>query len=125
MGDNQDTFTLPFDAVIENIYVTFNTIVDYTFPPGLTVYPYLQLYTADQTDNVFTPIAETQVIANEGYSGTVPSHTPRSASLRQIGVPLSAGTRILIGGHMMTAGTANLTRDYYFYFTGGISLREN
>jgi hypothetical protein len=125
MGDNQDTFSIPFDAVIENICVTFNTIIDYTFPPGLTVYPFLQLYSADPDSNVFTPIAETQVIVTEGYSGAVPSHTPSEASLRQIGVPVSAGTRILIGGHMTTAGTTNLSRDYYFYFTGGISLREN
>jgi hypothetical protein len=124
MGDNQDTFTLPFDAVIENICVTFNTIVDYTFPQGLTVYPFLQLYTAPPDSNVFAPVAETKLAVNVGYSGTVLSHTPRAASLQQLGLSLSAGTRILIGGHMETAGGSGLSRDYYFYFTGGISLRE-
>jgi hypothetical protein len=124
MGENQDTFTLPYDAVIENIYVTFNTIIDYMFPPGLTVYPVLQLYDAVQDSNVFMPVAATKLIAEAGYTGAVPSHTPASASLRQLGLYLRAGTRLLIGGRMETAGSANLARDYYFYFTGAIALRE-
>jgi hypothetical protein len=123
-GDNQDAFSLPFDAVIENIYVTFNTIVDYTFPSGLTVYPFLQLYTASSDSNTFTPIETTKVAVDTGYSGTVPSHTSRAASLKQLNLSLSAGTRILIGGQMEARGSANLARDYYFYITGGISLRQ-
>jgi hypothetical protein len=124
MGDNQDVFSLPFDAVIENIYVTFNTIIDYTFPAGLTVYPFLQLYTAPPDSNIFTPVATTKLAVKMGYSGVVPSHTPRAAFLRQINLPLSAGIRIMIGNHMETAGNAKLAWDYYFYCTGGIALRQ-
>jgi hypothetical protein len=123
MGDNQDAFSLPFDAVFKNIYVTFNTIIDYTFPSGLTIYPVLQLYTAPADSNIFMPVASTKLAA-QGYSGVVPSHTPQAASLRQIDLFLSEGTRIFIGGYMEAHGSVSLSRDYYFYFTGGISLQQ-
>jgi hypothetical protein len=123
-GDNQDVFSLPFNAVVESIYMTVSTRVDYTFPQGLTVYPFMQLYVAAPSINTFTPIPTTKLIVNTGYSGATPSHTTRAASLRQIGLTLIAGIRILIGGHMEIAGSGTLNRDYNFYFTGGISLRE-
>jgi hypothetical protein len=122
-GDNQDAFTLPFDAIIENIYVTFNTYTNYTIPPGITVYPFLQLYVAQQTSNSFTPMSLTKIVASPGYNGTVPSHTARSAVFKQIGLRLAAGTRVLIGGHISLSGSGTLAQRYSFYFTGGIAVR--
>jgi hypothetical protein len=114
---------LPFEAIIENIYVTFNTYTTYTFPSGITVYPFLQLYAAPPADNTFVPLSVTRVTAN-GYSGAVPSHTPRTASIKQLGITLPAGIRILIGGQIRTSGTGTLAQSYNFYYTGGISISQ-
>jgi hypothetical protein len=122
--DNQDVFSLPFNAVIENIYVTFNTFVTFTFPNGFTVYPFVQLYTASPSSNTFTPISTAKAAADTGYSGTVQAYTPQTGFLKRIGLSLTAGTRILIGGQMEIIGGGNLARTYYFYFTGGIGLRQ-
>jgi hypothetical protein len=119
-GINQDTFTLPVNATLESIYLTVNTSVVFTFPPGITAYPFIQLYTAPPDSNTFTPAPATKTVVNTGYSGYTPSHTAIAASRQNIGLPLSAGTQILIGGHMETAGSAALLRDYHFSFTGGV-----
>jgi hypothetical protein len=122
--NNQDVFSLPFPAVIENIFVTFNTYVDVAFSAGITVYPFLQLYTARPDSNTFTPLSMTKLEVNTGYSGRVPARTPRAASVLQIGLNLSAGTRVLIGGQMEIVGSGNLLQTYYFYLTGGIAIRS-
>ncbi|MDR1615842.1 MAG: hypothetical protein LBR98_02370 [Syntrophomonadaceae bacterium] len=122
--NNQDVFSVPFASVIENIYVTFNTYVDFTFPAGITVYPFLQLYIAHPASNTFAPLSMTKLVANTGYSGTIPAHTPRAASVLQMGITLTAGTRILIGGQMEIKGSGNLNQNYYFYSTGGIAIRN-
>jgi hypothetical protein len=123
-GDNQDAFSLPFDAVIENIYVVFNTYVSFTFPDGITVYPFLCLYSAASDDNTFAPLLSTKLRPDTGYSGSVPKHTTRTASVQGIGLSLLAGTRILIGAQMEISGSSNLGRSYYFYFNGGIGLGQ-
>jgi hypothetical protein len=123
-ANNQDVFSLPFAAVIENIYVTFNTYLDFTLPSGITVYPFLQLYTASPASNTFAPLSMTKLAVNTGYSGRVQARTARAASVSQIGLTLPAGTRVLIGGQMEIIGTSNLAQSYNFYLTGGIALRS-
>jgi hypothetical protein len=122
--DNQSAFSLPFNATIESIYVTLATWVSFTFPVSMSVYPYLQLFTAPAESNVFTPVAQTRIMPTAGFSGTVPANTTRAAFVSNIGLTLPAGTRILIGGLMQIIGSSSLAQNYYFYFTGGIALRE-
>ncbi|MDR2091226.1 MAG: hypothetical protein LBP62_06250, partial [Clostridiales bacterium] len=122
-GDNQDVFSLPFAAVIENIYATVNTFIAFTFPSGITVYPFLQLYAAAPESNIFVPISTTKLTVKNGYSGAVAARTPRAISLGGINLQLIAGIRLLIGGHMEIRGSGALARNYYFYFTGGIAIR--
>jgi hypothetical protein len=122
--ENQDALSLPFDAVVESIYMTVNTYVSFTFPAGITVYPFLQLYTAAAGTNIFFPISATKLPLPTGYGGTVPANTPQAASVQQLDLPLAAGTRLLIGGHMEITGAGTLAHSYYFYFTGGIALRQ-
>jgi hypothetical protein len=121
--DNQDAFSLPFDAVIENIYMTVNIPALFTFPAGIVVRPFLQLYTAAPDSNTFVSLPATKLSLKTGYSGSVPANTPQSASVQQIGLRLTAGTRLLIGGHMEITGTGSLAHSYLFHFTGGIALR--
>jgi hypothetical protein len=124
LGTNdQSPFTLPFDAIIENIYVDIGTYINFTFPSGITVFPFVQLFMAAPASNTFTAIPQTKVMPTAGFSETVPANTMRSASLREIGVSVSAGTRLLIAGQMQINGSGALTQNYYFYHTGGIALR--
>jgi hypothetical protein len=124
-GNRQDVFSLPFDATLENIYMTVNSRATFTFPSGITVRPFLELYTAAPDSNVFTPVPSTKLTVQPGYSGgPIPSNTAQAASVRQIGLQLTAGTRVLIGGHLEISGTGPLLHTYYFYFTGGIALKQ-
>jgi hypothetical protein len=119
--DSQYAFSLPFDAVLENLYITIGSAITFTFPAGITVYPFVQLFVANSDSNTFEPLVK--LVPSLGYDGSVSSNTTRTASLSQIGASLSAGTRILIGGQMQISGSGSLSQQYYFYFTGGISLR--
>jgi hypothetical protein len=121
--DSQSVFSLPFNAVIESLYITIGSAITFTFPAAITVYPFVQIFAASPDSNTFMPIPSTKLVPANGYSGFVPSNTMRTASLSQIGAPLSAGARILIGGQMEIDGSSALAQQYYFYFTGGIALR--
>ncbi|MDR2659876.1 MAG: hypothetical protein LBC27_07820, partial [Spirochaetaceae bacterium] len=121
--DSQGVFSLPFDAVLESIYITIGSAITFTFPAGISVYPFVQIFTAPPSGNTFTPIPSIKLVPSVGYSGPVPSNTTRAVSLSQIGVSLSAGTRILIGGQIQIIGSSSLSQQYYFYFTGGLALR--
>jgi hypothetical protein len=109
--------------VLESIYITIGSAVTFTFPSGITVYPFVQLFSAPAGTNTFTPIPATIVMPTTGYGGSVPSNTTRAASLSNIGISFSAGTRILIAGQMEIRGASSLSQQYYFYFTGGLDLR--
>jgi hypothetical protein len=122
-SNNQDALSLPFDTIIESIYATINSSVTFTFPSGMSVYPFVRLYAADASTNTFSPLAGTETTVSSGYSGAVPANTPRVAATPQIGLYLPAGTRLLIGGAMSVSGTATLSQKYFFYFTGGIAVR--
>jgi hypothetical protein len=122
-SDNQSAFSLPFDATIESVYATICTGSDITFPGGLFVYPFVQLYAAKPISNTFTSLPNTAVIPQVGLSGTVLANTTRAASKTQIGLSVTTGTRILICGQIQIRGTGNLAHNYSFNFTGGIALR--
>jgi hypothetical protein len=118
--DEQYVFSLPFDAVIESIYITVGNFGTFTVPSGMTVYPLVQLFAALPESNTFTPIALSKTLPVTGFSGTTQANTMRAGSNSQIGVSLVAGMRLLIGAQMQITG--NLSQRYYFYFTGGIAL---
>jgi hypothetical protein len=124
--DNQNCFSLPFDCVIESIYVTLGSSITYTFPAGSITYPYVQLYSAESGSNTFSPLPQSIAFPSQGYSGAVPANTLQTAMATQPTTSLAAGTRILITGEMaINGGTASKQRSYYFYFTGGIGLRAS
>jgi hypothetical protein len=123
LSDSLTTFTLPFDAVLDSVYLTLESSINFAFPSGTVTFPYVQIYAAAPDSVLFTPIPGAAAIPTDGYSGTVPAYTLRTAAQTGIGATLPAGTRILIGGLMSVAGGGNLTSSYYFYFTGGIALR--
>jgi hypothetical protein len=120
---NQNCFSMPFDGIIESIYATVSSTVNYTFPTGITVYPYVQLYQAQDVSNTFTPMSMTAFVT-QGYSGYTPANTLRRAVTTQPTSVIPAGTRILITGAMTAIGTGTLQRNDYFTFTGGIALRS-
>jgi hypothetical protein len=120
----QVCFSLPFDCVIENIYATVGLPATLTFPNGLTVRPYIQIYSAPSNSNTFTPLPLAAAFVTQGYSGQVAANTLRTAESSLQTTPLAAGTRILIVGAMQTEGTAVLLQSYHFYLTGGISISE-
>jgi hypothetical protein len=124
VSGTQSVFSAPFNIVIVSIYMTVGVLVDFTFPTGLTVYPYVELFVASSESNVFSPIPQTRTMLSKGYSGTILSSTMHAASTKQIGLTLPAGMRILIGGGIVITGTVNLARSYYIYYTGGIGLRQ-
>jgi hypothetical protein len=121
--DEQNAFTLPFDAVIESIYICIGNFKDETFSPGITVYPFVQLFTAPLEGNNFAPLPLSKTVPATGFSGTVKENVMLAASNSQIGVALTAGTRVFIGGQMEITGGGNLEQRHYFYFSGGIALR--
>jgi hypothetical protein len=121
--DNQYVFSLPFDAVIENVYITVGNWGTFTVPSGITVYPFVQLFTALPESNTFMPMSSSKTLPTTGFSGATPINTMRAGFKSQIGVSLVAGMRILIGGQMQIGGSGSLSHKYYFYFTGGIALR--
>jgi hypothetical protein len=124
LGSNdQAVFSLPFNAIIESVYVNVISVVSFTFPSGIDVYPFVELFIADPASNIFTALPQTKTVPSDGFNGQVPADTVNEASLSQIGVLLNAGTRILIGGQMQIIGSGPLSQNYYFYFTGGIALR--
>jgi hypothetical protein len=122
-NSGQAVFSLPFDAIIENIYINVGNLTDFTPPSGTTVYPFVELFTAAPASNIFTALPQTKVVPSAGFTGLTYANTMRAGSVSQMNVRLTAGTRILIGGQMQTTGSGALTQTHYFYFTGGIALR--
>jgi hypothetical protein len=116
---------MPFNGVINSVYATFGVPVAYTFPSGITVYPYIQLYSAPAGANTFTPLSQTMTATTQGFSGATVANTLRTAGSTQTTGTLPAGTRILITGGMRvtSSGTATVARSDYFYFTGGVGIK--
>jgi hypothetical protein len=123
--DEQSAFSVPFNAIIESIYITAGTRVTYTFPTANAVFPFVQLYVAAPGSNAFVPIPTARVTTSIGFSGSTPAGSMLAASRTGINVQLAAGMRILIGGGMQITGTGTLQQNYYMYFTGGIALRPS
>jgi hypothetical protein len=122
-SDSQSAFTIPFNATIENIYMTAGTASNITFPSGLTAYPVVQLYVSPPASNTFVALPGTAVIPRTGFSGYTAANTIRTASVTQVGISITAGTRAFIGGRLQTSGSANPAQNYNFNFTGGLALR--
>jgi hypothetical protein len=120
----QSVFSLPFDGILENIYMNAGNYS--TSFSSYEAYPYIQIFTAlpDAKDDVaFTPLAGAVAIPLSGYSGTTASNTMTEANVTNLNIPLVAGTRILIGG-MMRVDNTSAVRTYNFYFTGGLAFRS-
>jgi hypothetical protein len=122
--DTQSTFTLPFDATIEYIYADIDTWASVALPVGINVYPFVQLFTAPPGSNVFVSIPQAIAIPSTGFSGSVAPNIIKTAYSNQIGVKLTAKTRLLIGGEIQITGSGGLARDYSFSYTGGIAMRS-
>jgi hypothetical protein len=121
---DQNSFSLPYDCIIENIYATICSMSSYTLPSGVTTYPYIQLYSSTPESNIFAPIPQSRAMVTQGYSGSVPAETVRFASSTTPSSVFPAGTRILIIGEMLNTGPAGaLERSGNFNFTGGIGVR--
>jgi hypothetical protein len=110
--------------VIDSIYASFSNVTAFTVPAGVSASPEIQLYTAAPGSMTFTPLAGTETLPAAGLSGQNPAFTTLSASRSNIGITLSAGTRILIGGQMVLSGSPLQTLSYYFFFSGAISIRQ-
>jgi hypothetical protein len=120
--DHQSAFSLPFDAMIENVYADISSAAVFTVPTGITAYPFVQLYIASPGNNTFVAIPNAKAIPSTGYSGSVPAGTTRRAFTKQLSLQLFAGMRVLIVGQMQTSGSGTLLQNFYFHYTGGIAL---
>jgi hypothetical protein len=122
---SQVSFSLPFDCVIESISATIGAASDFVSLDGITVYPYVQLYSASNDSNVFTPLQQAVAFPSQGYSGDIPANTLRYATTTQPTTILPAGTRILIVGKLLTTstGTESMQLNHPCYFSGGIGIR--
>jgi hypothetical protein len=123
--DNQSAFTLPFNAVVDSIYVDISSMTAINIPTGITVYPSVRLYVASPGNSTFVAIPSSQAAPSSGFSGSVSAFTTRIASVKQLNLSLLAGIRIIIGGQIEISGSSGLARDYYFYFTGGIAMHSS
>jgi hypothetical protein len=121
--DNQSAFSLPFNAIIEAVYLTVGVGGTPVFPGGITVYPFVQLFAASPGDNNFSVLSQTKTVPLQGFSGTAAPGAAISAVNQQINTPLCAGTRILIAAQLMIKGNCCLQRGDNFYYSGGIALR--
>lgn len=118
--NHQIAFSLPFDAIIREIYITTGNYE--AFSPGYPVYPYITLYSASSVSNLFTPIAGTATIPTTGLGpGSVPAGTMVSGSTTGLKITLPAGTRIVIGGMVQEPGSSGIA-SYHLYFTGGVGI---
>jgi hypothetical protein len=122
--DSQTAYTVPFNAVIDNVNGVVGNSAAFTAPPGNSVRPYILLYTAPPGSSTFTPIAAAKVSPTSGYSGTTPALTTLPITLNGIGATVPAGTRILIAGQTETAGASPIAAGYYFYYNGGIEMHR-
>jgi hypothetical protein len=123
-ADSQPAFSLPFDAVLESIYLTVASHSGCKCQEGAACLPFVQLFTAPPGSNRFTALPQTQTAPATGYSGKAPGGELRAASVRDLGIPLPAGTRVLIVGMIRFTGGDTPPRSSYYNFSGGIALRE-
>lgn len=118
--NHQIAFSLPFDAIIREIYITTGNYAP--FSPSYPVYPYITLYSASPDSNLFTPIEGTATIPTTGLGpGSVPAGTMVSGSTTGLNIKLPAGTRIVIGGMVQEPGSSGIA-SYHLYFTGGVGI---
>lgn len=120
-SNRQVVFSLPFDMTINSVYATVGNYG--SFSPAGSVYPYIQLYSADAGSNYFTPLTDAAAIPTQGIGPGLflPADIMRPASKDGLNIQLLAGTRIAIGGLMKITGDTGV-RDYYLYFTGGVGM---
>lgn len=122
-GDNQYSFTMPYDANIVNIYANFVNAGTFTPSAGANVYPYVILATAPSNSNIFTFIPETETEAAIPFVGGTshPANTVLAGSSTDINYTIPAGTRVAICCVQENTGTT-YSSPYLFYYSGGIQL---
>lgn len=115
------SFIMPYDATLQNIYLTVNYSSNGTWDPPTesTFTPYVALATATD-NNLFTIISETITSIEESFVGgnTYPANTHHSGSQEGLGISIPAGTKVaLVGG--LNGSTA---LSGAFIFRGGLWL---
>ncbi|MDR0697282.1 MAG: hypothetical protein LBF68_07130 [Christensenellaceae bacterium] len=123
LSDNQFAFTLPFDCYIMSIYMTATNKTTITYPAGITVYPFIELFIAPEGTNTFSAMPTTITMPSFGYKDITSAGINRSGSRININLRLSAGTRVLIVGQMQVTGTSTI-RSYSYLFSGGIAAQQ-
>jgi hypothetical protein len=119
---NWYSFTVPQDSTIDNLYGDMSTTSAWT--PASNVTLYIAIATAQSGSNTFTiiPSSVTPISVPYVQGTSYPAYTSRTASATGLGISVTAGTRIMIIGGMLTSGgTQALTLP--FSYTGGMSLR--
>ena len=89
------SFILPFDGILENIYVQFATRSSLSLEAGVTMRPFVCLAVAENDDMVFRILPETMTYT-EPYTGAAnyPPYSIRKGSLTDIDVNIAAGTLV-------------------------------
>ncbi|MDR2267263.1 MAG: hypothetical protein LBE09_06770 [Christensenellaceae bacterium] len=122
LSDNLSAFVLPFDVIIDRIYLATTNRTLYTLPAGVTATPYVELYVALQDSNSYSAVPSSITTPTTAYSGSISAGAVKIGSKSNINLRLPAGIKILIVGQLQVSGGTS-TRSYNYYFNGGIALR--
>lgn len=88
-------FSMPRDGELTSIGAFFSTTAEVNLP-GVTVTISAQLFSSPTPDNIFTPIAGTEVILAPALTGVLPPDTTSNGLLDGLAIPVTAETRLLM-----------------------------
>jgi hypothetical protein len=123
--ETQQAFSLPFDAVIENVFFTVGAVNSGSMQDAMRVYPCVQIYSAGSESNAFSPLDSARAVAARPFSGSFEPSELRMGYQKGIGARLEAGTRIFIGGFIQSEGEGDLTAAMALTFTGSLAIRQD
>lgn len=119
------SFVLPYNATLQNIYVTFANRSQLLFDVGVIMRPFVCIAVSDTTNLAFTILQNTMTFTEPYIGGGdelyIPKYSLRSGSLTNLNVALTAGR--LVGIVMGWIGEGVSSEEIaQFSISGGILL---
>jgi BclB C-terminal domain-containing protein len=82
----------------------------------------MQLYSAPQGDNTFTPVPGTAVTLSPTFTGIISAGSTATGNLSALSIPVTVGSRLLLVFSSTAAGLS-LNNTVSGYYSGGVSIQ--
>ena len=114
------SFSVPRAGTITDITAYFSVVLGLSLI-GTTMTVHAQLYESTTPDNIFSPIAGTDLALAPDFSDTIIVGETANATLSGLSIPVAAGTRLLMVFTLNSSGVS-LLNTLTGYASGGVNI---